>query len=184
MRRALHHVFTILSALSLLLCVAMCAMWVRKPNPIIWGDGTAGIQYQLVASCGYVYLCTSSELRPLPPGARAGTMPYGEGWAALGIGQMQYVDVGLKADLKTLVPGTYGHHTETFVALPWLLLLTVLLPAWACARYLRKSFARRRAATGCCPTCGYDLRAHSAGDRCPECGAVPASSVVRERAAT
>ena len=30
MRRALRHLFTILSALSLLLCVAMCALWVRS----------------------------------------------------------------------------------------------------------------------------------------------------------
>lgn len=60
---------------------------------------------------------------------------------------------------------------------------SLLLPAWmptavlaiapliVASAWLRK---RRRARPGCCPQCGYDLRATP--ERCPECGAVPSAS--------
>ena len=56
----------------------------------------------------------------------------------------------------------------------WLLILALLAypyiflrrtPIWLSAR-------RQRLAQGLCPACGYDLRAHKAGDRCPECGTI------------
>jgi len=50
----------------------------------------------------------------------------------------------------------------------WLLtVLWVALPLIG-ARQLRRDRIRRRARMGCCPSCGYDLRATP--DRCPECG--------------
>jgi hypothetical protein len=48
----------------------------------------------------------------------------------------------------------------------YLVVLFALLPAWVV--WTR----RRRPPPGHCRKCGYDLRAHRAGERCPECGTV------------
>ena len=37
-------------------------------------------------------------------------------------------------------------------------------------RQLRKELREDRQRSGCCLTCGYDLRAHEEGECCPECG--------------
>ncbi len=69
----------------------------------------------------------------------------------------------------------------------WLVLLpTLVLPGVVIAHHRRR---RRREKNNLCAACGYDLRATPAKsgplfDRCPECGAVPASSMIRDGAAT
>jgi len=67
-----------------------------------------------------------------------------------------------------------GDDERVIAVAYWLLLLPTLpLPVIAIARHRRR---RHRETSNLCPTCGYDLRATP--DRCPECGAVPASSAV------
>jgi|GEM_PF-4914728 len=60
-----------------------------------------------------------------------------------------------------------GSHT-TQVAVPFWAMLVLLMvsPAW---RHWKR---RKPQLAGGCLACGYDLRAHGAGERCPECGAV------------
>ena len=53
------------------------------------------------------------------------------------------------------------------VPLWFVLLLTLLLPVrWLWLTFRRREEVPERA----CEVCRYDLRAHSAGQRCPECG--------------
>jgi hypothetical protein len=55
--------------------------------------------------------------------------------------------------------------------LPNYFLFTLLLsPHLLIAISRLRPWYRHRHTPGLCPTCSYDLRAHSAGSRCPECG--------------
>jgi hypothetical protein len=59
-----------------------------------------------------------------------------------------------------------------FMVRCWLLMLAFgVLPAVQVRRWWRR---RRRFADGCCPSCGYDLRATPG--RCPECGTTKAAA--------
>ncbi len=76
-------------------------------------------------------------------------------------------------------------YDEEFPSIPMLFNCTVAIPysylavlcavmptIWLLTRKRRRH--RHRLAHGLCLKCGYDLRAHKPGDRCPECGTVTA----------
>ena len=64
--------------------------------------------------------------------------------------------------------GVSAYHFFLLIPFSYLALLFALLPALAfrAIRRRRRSLAR----VGLCAKCGYDLRAHGPGDKCPECG--------------
>ena len=156
MRRLARRLFTLCSAVSLLLCVAACVLWVRgtrAQDTVLFG--THRHTFQLMSSNGRVVLAQAKPA--LPAALRADGVKWliepRTNWAAHGYPRLGFVSK----------PFAYG-----VVAPCWLLVLaTAALPA---------AWLRRRLSPpippGQCTRCGYDLRA-SPG-RCPECGAANA----------
>jgi hypothetical protein len=181
-------VFRIVSALSLVLCVATVVLWVRSYTTGIElgveneaevppsNDGLFPINldrrfYYLAADNRGISYTVDHELSS----GRA------QGWRAF-VANLQ----GGRADSGPPDVGCFGfgyrsRDKERFSSfecsfrewtLPYwaLTLLLAFLPTLAIRSGLRK---RHRRPSGHCPSCGYDLRATP--DRCPECGVVPAT---------
>jgi hypothetical protein len=189
-----RRLFTILSALSLLLCVAVCVLWVRSywvgddfvvRNPIDDGAiswqrvtdirlGRGGIQVERVKLRVYTVNRDDKRVNELiftipPPPARS--------WEAA---DPEYPDF-LYGDAAAGLAGFAWSRYDTGggwlsvrgwgVIVPmWLPALLLTLPTAVTVRSRRRRKANARA--GLCPQCGYDLRATPT--RCPECGHVPA----------
>jgi hypothetical protein len=177
MRRLTRHLFTLGSALSLLLCVVVCVLWVRsywRPD-LLLHDRPAAPD----GSWCFGAWSTSGELdgnvfrsRDEPtPGWRylAGPSPWG--W-----------DRPLRTTLNWHPERRSGwlcgfgytfSHLDRFYGIwipHWFLaLLFAAMPAVRLRSIIRD---RRRLRAGRCRICGYDLRASP--DRCPECGTTAA----------
>jgi hypothetical protein len=165
MRRRLLNLLT---ALSLVLCVAVVVSWLSARPGTEWTFHSASRRY---------------TVRPQP----------GRLWVDVAEGQWVNGEFGaprgkvyrLAARNRRQLPGRLewvrnpasdsSEASWVWLFIPYWLLLaaTTLLPTIWIVRGARQRFRRGREATlNRCPTCGYDLRATP--DRCPECGA-PAS---------
>ena len=153
-RPVLRRLFTIASAVSLLLCVATCVLWVRSTGGPPWDE-----VYAVRATCSYGLGMEPGRavgfLQRQGPAYRGGDP--GDAW--FDPGGVRYVRV--TAD---------GVRRWNLVLPAWLVAAAAAVPpvCWLVAPLRR----RHRGRSGLCPSCGYDLRATP--DRCPECGrAVP-----------
>ena len=175
MRRRL---FTLCSALSLLLCVAVCGLWVRSYQV---GDWVGRDEWMMQAGFSSALGRLSYQRVHWPsPDSPNHDNDVGAGWchvrtvkrilraevtagdSVLDRWLRSEVDVGL-AGVRVL-GGHVGDARLWTVAVPHWMAAVAALPlpgAWLFARLRR----RRR---GLCPTCGYDLPASP--QRCPECG--------------
>jgi hypothetical protein len=164
----IRRLFTILSALSLLLCVATCVLWVRSKSRL---DGvqraTEGIYREVFSHDGAVWL------------GRAGPIHhrFSSGWSALAIGEddtdhlpSQMLNaVGDRRNGWGFQAVTSPASTSLHAVPDWCLVVALAFPQ---SVWLFRRFRYRRASRlGLCAACGYDLRATP--DRCPECGSTP-----------
>lgn len=170
MRRLARYTLNALTALSLLLCVAMVALWVRSYAVADHGrldraDGELGF----ASTKGRLLLVWTTARRPGSSGHITGEpFELGDHGETLGFGTSFSV-AGF-----SVWSGTGGQSSQwRDVIIPlWMVAgLGALLPClWV---------ARRRSAPGAglCPSCGYDLRATP--ERCPECGLRAAQTPMR-----
>ena len=165
MKRLARRMFTLCSAASLLLCVAVCALWVGSYERL---DGftlrTGGRQYQVGFPAGR--LLVAAHARDGRPAALE----------TFSVVPMDMDEIRRRSGVTTYQSfGGFGRYELRWggvgVFAPcWFIAVVLAAPpaAWLAGRVRR----RQRKAAGRCLACGYDLRA-SPG-RCPECGTASA----------
>lgn len=185
MRRVFRQFFTVVSALSLLLCVAVCVLWVRSYRVSDHVHITTQDRGVYVALGRGAIAVSYTRLVEFPGIGESGFRVPGRGYDAIEppIDAFEYVRrqyelldfPPLSPDEKVSWKG-FAVCTGMFFVSP---LLIVRTPLWAPAGVflvlplLAAKFRARvwhRRARGLCRICGYNLRAHHTGERCPECG--------------
>jgi hypothetical protein len=193
-RRCLRLARMGLVIFSLIACAALAALWVEsyrhwyrvahqevRESQSQWRSSRWGAS--LDPSCVYLWKegeqpRMKTEIFPGPQGeVREIPVPRpAEGWQLnAGVADVSWDSGFSPGDVRwrfarvTWVVSTVPGPRRLLVLPLWpLVLLAGVGPvAWAAGGIARRQ-ARRRAAAGLCPACGYDLRASSG--RCPECG--------------
>jgi hypothetical protein len=186
MRRLARHLLTFVSAVSLLLCVAVCMLWVQsyRQGYLVgwWGesdsDPTTIIEHRrdLAVSQGTfgyshfmraIHFPQGKPPRPLEPEGpvfvRFKTTPFPAA-------NYHVTNLGVAKYLQRKLGDAWAEHV-LLVPLWAIAIVSAILPGWWVVRYRRRRLVRQRQAANLCLRCGYDLRG-SAG-RCPECGTAP-----------
>ena len=168
MKRGLVNLLT---ALSLVLCVAVTVLWERSyrwmdqvrrwfpPGAILLAHSDHGRVY-LAAAWGLDHSNRGWERESRDVAGQPGVWERDAGAAnysvsLLGFGYVNFDRVEGIADRLRLVTVPHWFLSVSLAALPGV-------------RLVRAMRRRRHARAGLCPACGYDLRATSG--RCPECG--------------
>jgi hypothetical protein len=192
-RHLARHLFTLCSAISLVLCVAMCVLWIRSlgyfEQMSVWHSRWVKADEAQTLYVGFSWYSNTLRLNVI----RERFEPaYFRGWSAPLMTEFRrsrppgmrwfFAGENVTRAMNGYFPGftatssPYGSgpippgRSWVLAVRPWLpTLMAAVLPAiWLC-RYAKARRARR---TGLCPTCGYDLRASP--ERCPECGTLTA----------
>ncbi len=187
MRRVARRLCTLCSAVSLVLCVALCVLWVRsygvaeRVSRVSRGPATVENYILLYSADGRLLVRNErTYYRDLSPDeADALRHFYPGGW-----GYRHGADVhGNRVWNYPHWRGFVFDSANAPIFHQWEMRNNYLIagaPYWSLAAplsvapllrlwiSLRKRMARRSSRVGLCATCGYDLRASP--ERCPECG--------------
>lgn len=155
-----RRVLTTLSALSLLLCVAAVALWVRSH----WAFDHLGY----TTDRGSVALANpKGGLLLYTDAIDAATIRRRKGFAHFRESALDMAEAFGSPHRRWGPVRVWSGPPHRIVVVQWWLpaaLLAVAPGAWLADRVR----LRRRHLLGLCPACGYDLRASK--ERCPECG--------------
>jgi hypothetical protein len=203
-----RRLLNLLTAVSLLLCVAVCVLWVRSRatfDHVRWRYAVevtprerAERSLHVISVRGRLFLARSTErYTPFPPweGWKEPQPRTGVTWSArsdppgwYNFEQEVYQASFNAPGRRPLGVSSFEYWTITNHGGPIRWLGAVAVPhALAAAAFAVPPFVaaarrwRRRRRPGRCPACGYDLRATP--DRCPECGTVPTGTDTPPRSA-
>jgi hypothetical protein len=161
-----RRLLNLLTAMSLLLCVAVVVVWVRSywvGDALLWGE----VSGSPVSVAG---VSTSSGV--VAVGRGSVDADYFRGRRSLH--HLHYVRHPAAGRSSALGRGLFGKLGFGMIRRPYSTdVFIVLLPMWLVAVLtalppLAFYFRHRRQIPGLCPACGYDLRATPG--KCPECG--------------
>jgi hypothetical protein len=187
----MRRLFPLLSALSLLLCVATVVFWARSYRGKADAVRFESVGWRLVSERGRLWVDNTPlqeiYLRPVEDFLRARAAaakrlqaqldvvnaPWstGQGADVSQIAQSYTNEVFRTAWVKRRYP--IGTFTVVRRDLPPCWVWVAFFAALPLFRLKAILSSRRMLQPGHCPVCGYDLRATP--DRCPECGTAPAN---------
>ena len=165
-----HRLFTLTTAMSLLLCAATCVLWALSysyPYTVILN--LSPHQRLLGVWSGSAMLCMDQERPELNGFDETRTTI----WSTESIYKREWLSFGTAASVQKSYSD--DHHYSVVLVRWWYLPLwlpSALFATPPAVWILRRIRRFRRWRRGLCPACGYDVRATP--DRCPECGTVPA----------
>ena len=168
LRKLARVTLNVLTALSLLLCVAACALWGLHRSRVEVYEWPAGEDrsLQVVSGDGLLLVGDARVER----GRRFGEVPLAlDAFRLRSAGGVR----GGQGWLESTSPGV-GTIAVRYRVVPYyqLVAATLAVPVVRLAAIAARALRRRyRSMPGHCPACGYDLRATPG--RCPECGREP-----------